>query len=49
MIGVLDTLTGNPCHLCGEPIASAWGLHETPSGEWVTICGLCALEVGALY
>lgn len=49
MIEVIDTITGSPCYLCGEPITSGYALHEVNPDQWEIICVRCELttELGA--
>lgn len=47
MIGFRDTLTGEPCDFCGEPIGSSFAIHEVAPDEWATICGDCDLVTEA--
>lgn len=43
MISVIDTLTGSPCPLCGEPIGPGFALTERAPNEWITVCVDCDL------
>jgi hypothetical protein len=45
MIDVIDTLTGTPCPLCGDPIGSGFAVTEVQPDEWLTICIDCDLAL----
>ena len=43
MISYIDTLTGSPCPLCGEPIGSGFAVTERAEDDWIVICVDCDL------
>jgi len=42
-ISAMDSLTGSPCFLCGEPIGNAWALREVNYDQWEVVCVSCEL------
>lgn len=48
MIDVIDSVTGSPCYLCGDPIGPGYALHEITEDQWELICVTCELvtEIG---
>lgn len=43
MIEVIDTITGSPCYLCGEPVGPGYVLTEVRPDQWEIICVTCDL------